>query len=235
MIKDMGCAVIKLMVTIVDRGKGQRIAEVCKAEHMHFHVICFGRGTSNTEIQDYLGIGETEKDLVISLVPNFRLPSAFSTISRVVQLRKKGRGIVFTIPISGISSMLSQLMTQEEHMEMEREVNRMEKNAKHALIVAIVNRGYTHVVMDAAKSAGATGGTMMDARGIGYEKMESFLGISIHAEKSIVWIICSKESKNSIMQVINQAAGLRTEARGILLSLPVDDVMGLNGGEEEPR
>ena len=120
-------------------------------------------------------------------------------------------------------------------MEMEREVNRMEKNAKHALIVAIVNRGYTDVVMDAAKSAGATGGTMMDARGIGYEKMESFLGISIHAEKSIVWIICSKESKNSIMQVINQAAGLRTEARGILLSLPVDDVMGLNGGEEEPR
>ena len=87
------------------------------------------------------------------------------------------------------------------------------------------------MVMAAAESAGAMGGTLLDARGIGHEDVEKFLRISIQPEKTIVAILCGREEKSAIMQAINQSAGVRTEARGILLSLPVDNVMGIGGLE----
>jgi len=152
-----------------------------------------------------------------------------SIISKEMQLKNPGKGIAFTMPISGISSSISQLLTQEERVKMESEVRKMENHAKYALVLAIINRGYTDLVMAAAKSAGATGGTMIDARGLGYEEAEKFLGVSIQSEKSIVAILCDSEEKHNIMQAINQSAGLRTEARGILFSLAVDDMIGING------
>ncbi|HWQ80370.1 MAG TPA: hypothetical protein VN381_16195, partial [Anaerovoracaceae bacterium] len=218
MNRDMGRAIIKLLVTIVDRGNGQKIAEACKQEHLHFHFLCFGLGTASSEILDYLGVGETEKDVVISMTPNFKIPSLLSAVSEKMKLKSPGKGIAFTMPISGIGSVMSQLLTQEERTNMENEMNKMEANAKYALILAIVNRGYDDKVMAAAKSAGATGGTLIDARGVGYEEAEKFLGISIQSEKCIVAILCGREEKHSIMQAINQSVGMRSEARGIVLS-----------------
>ncbi|NLM50128.1 MAG: P-II family nitrogen regulator, partial [Clostridiaceae bacterium] len=85
--------------------------------------------------------------------------------------------------------------------------------------------------MDAAKSAGARGGTVIEARGIGYEEAEKFLGVSIQAEKTIVAILCKKEEKHNIMLAINKEAGLKTQARGVLISMPVSDILGINGLE----
>lgn len=231
MHRDVNRAIIKLLVTIVDHGKGPQVTAIYKQEHLYFHFLCFGLGTASSEILDYLGVGESQKDVVLTLTPQTKIPALLALVSEKMKLKKPGHGIAFTLPISGISSIMSQLLTQEERANMESEINKIEANAKYTLILAVVNRGYDDQVMAAAKAAGATGGTLLDARGMGYENAEKFLGISIQAEKTILAILCNREDKQAIMQAINQSSGLRTEARGVVLSLSVDDVIGLNSPE----
>ena len=62
-------------------------------------------------------------------------------------------------------------------------------NNNYEMIFAIVNTGYTEEVMEAVKACGATGGTIINARGTANHEAEKFFGISISSEKEIVMII----------------------------------------------
>ena len=97
----------------------------------------------------------------------------------------------------------------------------------YELIVVIVNRGFSQLVMDAARSAGATGGTILHARGTGIHEQETFYGITVQPEKEMVFIVVEEESKRRVMQAISEGAGLNTQGKGLAFSLPVDDVLGV--------
>ena len=97
----------------------------------------------------------------------------------------------------------------------------------YQLVLAIVNRGCSEEVMEAARPAGAKGGTVISARRVGYEDVQNLLGFTLQPEKEIVAILIPREQKLPVMQAINKAAGLKTDCRGVLFSLPVDDIMGL--------
>lgn len=220
--------IIKLLVTIVDRGQGNKVVKLNEKEHLYVQFVCLGHGTASSEILDYLGLGETEKDVVVSLVPEAKAPGMLTTIRDKMQLNIPGKGIAFTVPLSGISGIVSQLVVRESETTTKREDKRMDFQADYSLIIAVVNNGYSEEVMAAARTAGATGGTVIHARGINSEEVEKFLGISIQAEREIIAIIARKEDKHNIMKAIAQAAGLKTPARGVVMSLPVDHVAGLN-------
>lgn len=98
---------------------------------------------------------------------------------------------------------------------------------QYNLIITIVNRGYSEQVMKAAKLGGATGGTIVLARGAGMHEAEKILGFSIHPEKEIVLILTLREQKQDIMRAICQKCGFCTEAHGISIAVPVEDAMGL--------
>ena len=56
---------------------------------------------------------------------------------------------------------------------------------------------------------------------------EKFLGVSLAAEKELVYIVTKTEQKNKIMQSIMQNAGMNTKAKAMVFSLPVTDTAGL--------
>lgn len=95
------------------------------------------------------------------------------------------------------------------------------------LIITVVNRGFDDVVMDAARKAGATGGTVLHARGAGIHETEKFFGISIQPEKDVILILAKRDQKKEIMHSIRNEVGLNKEGRGISFSLPVEDVCGI--------
>lgn len=220
--------IIKTIVTIVDRGKGQRVVDICLKHSIHVHFICLGMGTANSEILDYLGLGETDKDVVISMAPQFKIPKMLEAINTEMQLKRPGKGIIFTIPLSGISGPFARVLTEEERDRFEKEVNRMEESVKHDLILTVINHGHKEEVMAAAREAGATGGTVIHARNVGQEETERFLGICIQPEKDIIGIIVKREDKQTIMKAISQAAGLNTACKGLVFALPVDSLAGID-------
>ena len=96
-------------------------------------------------------------------------------------------------------------------------------------ILAIVNNGFSETAMDAAKSCGARGGTILHARGTISKEAEKFFNISIQPEKEIVMILAQEELIDGILKGLYNAIGTSTPAQGIAFALPVDDVIGVSG------
>ncbi len=95
------------------------------------------------------------------------------------------------------------------------------------LILTIVNEGFSEAVMDAARSKGATGGTLISGRGTAKEETLAKFKVFMTPEKEIVLILSPKENTKNILLVINEKCGLTTDAHGIAFALPVDDVVGI--------
>ena len=103
------------------------------------------------------------------------------------------------------------------------------------LIIAICNKGYTEDVMEAARGAGAGGGTILHAKGTGTEYAEKFFGLSLVDEKEIIYIVSKKDKRSAIMQAITDKAGAGSKAHALVFSLPVTDTAGFRLYEEEPK
>ena len=101
------------------------------------------------------------------------------------------------------------------------------KDTRYELLVVIANQGYTELAMDAARSAGAYGGTVIHAKGTGMEQAEKFMGVSLASEKEIIFIVAKKTQKNDIMKAVMEQAGMQSKAKSIVFSLPVTDTAGL--------
>ena len=103
---------------------------------------------------------------------------------------------------------------------------------KHEVIFCIVNSGYSDAVMDAAKKAGARGGTILNARGTAGKEAETFFHIAVQPEKEIVMILVPTEIKDAVLHALYNEVGLETAGQGIAFSAPVDSVVGLSS---EPK
>ena len=103
----------------------------------------------------------------------------------------------------------------------------------HEVIFCIVNTGFSETVMEAAKDAGARGGTVLNARGTANKEAESFFHIAVQPEKEIVMILVKKEIKDKVLLALNKAVGLETAGQGIAFSVPVDRVVGIADGDEK--
>ena len=95
------------------------------------------------------------------------------------------------------------------------------KDTKYELLVVIANHGYSDLIMDAARGAGAAGGTVIHAKGTGMEGAEKFLGISLAAEKEMIYIVVHRDKRNEIMSAIMRDAGMASKAKSICFTLPV--------------
>jgi nitrogen regulatory protein PII len=103
----------------------------------------------------------------------------------------------------------------------------MSQTFLYDLIVAITNRGHAPTVMDAARSAGAMGGTIIHARGTNPQGETSFFGLSIAEEKDMLIILCAANQKTALMRAIMEKAGVNSPAHTVMFALPVDSVAGL--------
>ena len=98
---------------------------------------------------------------------------------------------------------------------------------KFEVIVVIVNEGHSDKVMDAARDAGARGGTIVHARGSGNKDIEKKYGIVITPQKEMLYILVTEKIRDAVMANINKAVGLDTLGQGIIFSLPVENVSGI--------
>ena len=106
----------------------------------------------------------------------------------------------------------------------------METGSDMKALHIVVNAGYTDEIMDIIREAGASGGTIIHARGEG-SKHRSFLGITLDYEQEIIISITDKKTAEQIMTGITEKAGWTTDARGICYMMPVEKIIGLRQSE----
>jgi len=227
-------AKLKLAFFIVDWHSANVVSDVCVEEKVRFHFISRAMGTANSEILDLLGIGSTEKALVTCLEQEVGIPVLLREVRKKLKSFGPGAGIAFTVPLSAINDPVL-LIFKQSIMKNEKiaagdadEGANMSEKITHDLIMCIVNHGNSDEVMNTARAAGATGGTVINARGQAHQGAVKFFGVSVQSEREMILLLTKREKKVPIMQAISQTHGLNSEAQGIVFSLPVDNVMGLS-------
>ena len=200
--------------------------------HIPVQYHCRAQGTASSEIMDMLGLGTIDKNILLSAMPKDSADRILILLRKKLHLGMPNTGVAFTIALSGCSGWMIRLMetpgqedTEKENRE--RKEREMAENG-YAMIMAIVNQGYSDEVMDAARPMGATGGTVFHCRRAGSDEALKFWGIRVQQEREIVLILAAKTDKTPIMEAISRNCGMNTEAHGLILSLPVEGVEGLD-------
>ncbi len=215
-----------MMTTIVDRQIASSYAKLYQENDLNVMFLSLGYGTVTNDMMDLLGLESKEKTVVFAIVEEEKWLTVKRQLERVLKIDAPGGGIAFTVPLSSIGGRKA-LQFLIENEKYERQEESTLKNTTHDLIVVISELGYTNLIMDAATKAGAYGGTVIHAKGTGMAAAEKFMGVSLAAEKEVIYIVAKSHQKNPIMQAIMEEAGINTKAKAICFSLPVTDTAGL--------
>lgn len=221
-----------LMVTVTGRNRAEKFLSFYREEQLAVILVALGAGTANSEILDYLGLESAEKAVIFSFVTDETWKRVKKNLQREMKIDYAGSGIAFTVPFCSIGGR-RELLFLTEHQEFLKGEESELKDTTYELLIAIANQGYIELVMDAARSAGAAGGTVIHAKGTGMDRAEHFLGVSLAAEKEMIFIVAKKEQKNEIMKAVMRNAGMESKAKTILFSLPVTSTAGLRILEED--
>ncbi|WP_457553668.1 P-II family nitrogen regulator [Desulfobacula sp.] len=101
------------------------------------------------------------------------------------------------------------------------------------LILASVKADITDPIVDAAKEAGATGATIIPARGTGIREAKTFFGLSLEAQTDIVLLLVEEHLVSKILDAIKKAGEFHKPGTGIAFVLPVENVVGLESQMEK--
>ena len=98
---------------------------------------------------------------------------------------------------------------------------------ENEVIICIVNEGFSDAVMEAARRAGARGGTVVRSHGTANAEAEKMFGVTISPQKEIVMMLVERACRDAILHALYTTIGLDSPGQGIAFSLPVDGVAGL--------
>lgn len=217
------------VISICDPKSLDTLTGICEELTLPLNIILRGRGTAVRSMLDVLGIESNEKRVVMTICNAEKTRKLIQEQKRRMFIGVPGHGITVAVPVKSIGGG----KTVEYLSENQRNAKYIpELNYSYELIVVVANEGRTDLVMNAARAAGATGGTVLHGKGTGRENEEMFFHVSIAREKELIFIVAKTAQKKAIMQSILKNAGPNTEAEALVFSLPVSEVAGFGMFEE---
>ena len=217
-MKDLKIEPMKLIVSIVERGQGRNMIELLQ---------CAGKGTATSEIRDLLGLDGVEKDVIFTVGRETMVNRVMRDLNNELRGAARSRGIVFDMKLTAMAHVTALAIQMNVQNEVGRVDTMTEEGMENSMILVTVNQGFTEEVMETARKAGARGGTIIHARWAGSESVEEFYGITVQQEKEVIAIVSSAAKRKDIMEAINRNHGMKTEARGTVCSLAIEDIVRL--------
>ncbi len=222
----------RAVISITNMHDGKRVEELLSENNLPIFYQCRAKGTAPSEMLDILGFGGTSRLITITLVQKQRIKEIFKVLTKELFYHQRGGGIAFSIPVTGAQSSVYECLKQDcpQNEGNENHMDNNQKNSDFTLIWVSVDSGFCDDVIDAARQAGARGGTVL--KGVRHASDDTIqaLGVATQSEQDFVMIVAEKSLKAQIMSAVSQKCGLMTDAHGIVLALPVEDAMGLQPG-----
>lgn len=187
------------------------------------------KGTAVKSMLELLGIESNERRMTVAVASGEKTAEFISMAKKKLHIGVPGHGIIISIPIKSVGGgkTLAYLNGNNQFSKHAPEIS-----GEYELITIIANEGHTDSVMNAARAAGARGGTVLHGKGTGAKGTPRFYNISIANEKEVILIVSSKEQKADIMRSVLENAGPDSDAGAIVFSLPVSQVAGFGFFEE---
>ena len=216
------------VIAITDHERGEAMNTLYRAAGLRGILSMPGRGTATSEHLAIYGLDATEKYVISAIGNGSEAEGLIKSAKRKLFIDIPGNGVMLTVPLKSVAGGKTlAYLTDEQKLG-----GAPRMDFEHELIIVILNEGYSDFVMDAARAAGAGGGTVLHAKGTGGTRGEKFFSVSLADEKDMIYIIAHRDEKAAIMRSINEQAGPGTKAGAICFSLPISSVAGLRAREE---
>ena len=227
-----------LLLTIIKRADIKEYHAFFEKHSVSVIYDTLGNGTAHEKTLALLGIEKNEKAVLISLITYPSLKNILQGLAQEMKIDLPDRGIAVAIPLSSIGGAKAlEYYSAGQSLDTDKENSKDTQNEEdkmqtvQELIVAVYEKGYTDMVMDAAREAGAGGGTTIRAKGTG-AGAQKFFGLSLAEEKEMLFIVTATDKKKDIMRAIMQNAGIDSKAHSLVFSLPVTESAGFRFSDE---
>lgn len=219
---------LSFIMSIVEQGSGGKLVKLYQKNQVFTHIRFEGLGTATSEILDILGLGGSEKDIILSMTTRSAAAALLERLDDELRGAAPSRGIAFSIPMTAVSGFLAAFIDLRTKPENEGS-GTMDNQQKTSMILVTVNQGCTGAVMDTARKAGARGGTIIRGRWAGDESFAQSYGITtLREEKELIFIVVPTELRNKIMDAVNREHGLRTESGAMVSAVGVEQLVHLS-------
>ena len=216
------------VIAITDHDRGEAMNALYRAAGLRGILSMPGRGTATSEHLAIYGLDATEKYVISAVGNRSEVEGLIKSAKRKLFIDIPGNGVMLTVPLKSVAGGKTLAYLTDE----QKTGGAPRMDFEHELIIVILNEGYSDFVMDAARAAGAGGGTVLHAKGTGGTRGEKFFSVSLADEKDMIYIIAHKDEKAAILRSINEQAGPGSRAGAICFSLPISSVAGLRAREE---
>lgn len=218
------------VLSIVDRNRADEMLAIHNELQLSLVLTKLGRGTAKSEHLSLYDLEPSEKAVIGTVAGAASVKQLMRAAKRKMFIDIPGNGVMIAVPMKSVSGGKNLAYFTSGQILGGTAPN---MNFEHELIVVILNEGCSDMVMDAARSAGATGGTVLHAKGTGKTRSEKFFGVSLAEEKDMVYILTHSGKKAGIMQAISRDCGPESAAGAICFSLPVTEVAGIRRLDDE--
>lgn len=92
---------LKLLVTVVNREKAEFYTDLIQSFEVNFQTSMNARGTASKETLRLLGIGESDKTVIFSVIREDMCDKALSELEHKFKTIRNGKGIAYTVPMTG--------------------------------------------------------------------------------------------------------------------------------------
>lgn len=92
---------LDLLVLVVNRSKAEFYLDLLHSFEINLHTVMPAHGTAKTEMLEYLGLADDDKAVLLNIIREDQVPAALATLEEKFQTIRNGKGIAFTIPLTG--------------------------------------------------------------------------------------------------------------------------------------
>lgn len=213
---------MNFVISVVNPNMAPKMNAIMQTLELPLSIELIGRGTARKNVLDLLGLSTHEYHIILTVADRDRTARLIEEARKNLYIDAPGQGIIVATPIKSVGGGKT-LANLNAGRPAE---GAPEINYNYEIVLAIANEGYTDTVMDAAREAGARGGTVLHGKGTGSTDAAKFFGVSIASEKEVIMIVAKSSEKAAIMKSIIDKAGTQTDAGAVVMSLPVSAVAG---------
>lgn len=211
-----------ILLSIVERDKGKKLIKELENINIKINFQTVGFGTAPTEMMDIFGLGTNDKDVIISLGDASVVENMMANFGVTFSSHSKYGGLMIILGVSAASRILTEILNFNNDENAEKGDGAMKNEYHNNLIVISVNEGYSDDVMQIARKAGATGGTVIKGRLAEVERFAELGKTDIDGEREILCILAPPKTSKQIMDDLNKEFGLTSDANGILFAIPTE-------------
>lgn len=97
---------LELLVAIVNRSKTEYFLDLIQSFDVNMQSVVLAHGTADAKMLELFGLNNSDKSVIFGVIQEDKIPEAFAALDDKFKTIKNGKGIAYTVPLTGVIGTL---------------------------------------------------------------------------------------------------------------------------------